>query len=373
MNPALYAPIFGAASSLFGGLFNNLFSNKRQDELMNFQSREAALAREFNANQATISYERQLKMLQYMNGYNSPASMMARLKQAGLNPNLALGSLNGGVSSSPSVNSASGPAASVSPVFSPPVDTASLSSSLNQIADAQLKHAETSKIRSETDILRSDARFRDAFNQGVLDLQNVQINCGNISAAKDEQTISESRYRCSNLEASTQQLYNAADNLAASTANLNADTIYKGIQNMFASRQFSLLCDRLAAEVDLTKAEAKSTLTHIFIDTLLARSQNSVNWQTAALRMSEAENVKKQTDLILPKTAATLQITNDQLLLNYGDSQKTHEFINGLKTWGAAIDIGSRVLSTASMFLPGPGGTVSRLGNYYRTTTTPSY
>lgn len=372
MNPALFAPIIGGISSLFGGLFNNKSSDSRQEALMRYNSLEAQKARDFNAKQSELSFDRQLQLLQYINDYNSPASMMARLKQAGLNPNLALGSLNGGASSSPSVNSASGPAASVSPVFTPPVDTASLSSSFNQIADAQLKQAEAAKVRSETDVLRSDARFRDAFNQGVLDLQNVQINCGNVSALKDTQSISESRFRCSNLEASTKQLYSAADNLAASTANLEADTIYKGFQNMFASRQFSLLCDKLAAEVSLSKAEARSVLAHIAIDTMLARSQNSVNLQTSALRMAEAENVKKQTDLILPKTSASLQITNDQLLLNYGDSKKTHEFINGLKTWGAAIDIGTRVLGTASMFLPGPAGTVSRLGNYYRTTT-PSY
>lgn len=366
-------PVLGGLSSLFGGLINNSAADRRQEQLMRYNSQEANKARQFNAQQATVSFERQLQMMQYMNDYNTPASMMERLKKAGLNPNLALGDLSAGLSSSPSVQGASGPSSSVSPVFSPPIDTASLSSSFNQIADASLKQAEASKIRGETDILRSDSKFRDAINEGLLKLQNVEIECGNIKIQETNQNISESRYRCSNLEASTNNLFSQTDNLIAHTANLNADTIYKGIQNMFASRQFELQVEQAAAQLELTKAEAKSVLTHIFIDTLLARSQNSVNWQTAALRMSEAEQVKKTTDIILPKTASSLQITNDMLRINYGDLQKTHEFVNGLKTWGAAVDIGSRLLGTASMFLPGPVGGASRLLRFGSNTSVSSY
>lgn len=364
-------PVVGGLTSLFGSFVNNSASNRRQKELMAYNSLEAAKARSFNARQATLSYERQLQLMQYMNSYNSPAAMMERLKQAGLNPNLALGDLSAGLSSSPSVQGASGPSASVSPVFSPPVDTASLASSTSQFADAALKQAEASKIRGETDILRSDAKFRDAMNQGLLKLRNVEIECGNMRIQESNQNIAESRYRCSNLEASTQNLFSQTDNLIARTANVEADTIYKSIQNMFASKQFDLLVQQAAAQLELTKAEAKSVLTHIFIDTLLARSQNSVNWQTSALRMSEAEQVKKTTDIILPKSSATMQITNDMLRINYGDLQKTHDFVNGLKTWGAAIDIGSRLFGTAAMFLPGPARIAAPLlQNGYRTNIT---
>lgn len=354
-------PIVGGLTSLFGSSLNNSAADRRQQELMRYNSQEASKARQFNAQQATVSFERQLQLMQYMNDYNSPAAMMERLKKAGLNPNLALGGLSPGLSSSPSVQGASGSAASVSPVFSPPVDTASLASATSQIADASLKQAEASKIRGETDILRSDAKFRDAMNQGLLKLQDVEIECGGMKIQESNQSIAESRYRCSNLEASTQNLFKQTDNLIARTSNIEADTIYKGIQNLFASRQFELQIEQAAAQLSLTKAEAKSVLTHIFIDTLLARSQNSVNWQTAALRMSEAEQVKKSTDIILPKTAASLSITNDMLRINYGDLQKTHEFLNGLKTWGAAVDIGARVLGSASMFLPGLAGGISKL------------
>lgn len=357
----LIGPVVGGLTSLFGSSRNNQASQKLQQELMAFNSKEAQKARDFNADQSRLSYERQLQLMQYMNSYNSPASMMERLKQAGLNPNLALGDLSSGIASSPSVQGASGPAASVSPLFSPPVDTASLASSTSQFADAALKQAEASKIRGETDILRSDAKFRDAVNQGLLKLQGVEIECGGMKIQESNQNIAESRYRCSNLEASTQNLFKQTDNLIARTANIEADTIYKGIQNLFASRQFELQVEQASAQLSLTKAEAKSVLTHIFIDTLLARSQNAINWQTAALRMSEAEQVKKSTDIILPKTAASLSITNDMLRINYGDLQKTHEFVNGLKTWGAAVDIGSRVLGSASQFLPGLAGGVSKL------------
>lgn len=73
---ALLGAIVGGASSLI----NSLFANRSQKKAI-----------EANKKAAELEYKRQIEMWNMQNAYNDPSAQMARLKAAGLNPNLVYG------------------------------------------------------------------------------------------------------------------------------------------------------------------------------------------------------------------------------------------------------------------------------------------
>lgn len=151
--------------------------NKNIDKQLSAQAAENRKMREYNLMLAKQQNQWNLEQWNRENAYNSPSAQMERMRQAGLNPDMMYG---GGVSgnlaaSSPSMTSGSS---------APPMDWSSLANkaTVADALDSQLKqaqidniNADTRKKGSEVSILASDAKYRDAWNQGLIDTQNVRI------------------------------------------------------------------------------------------------------------------------------------------------------------------------------------------------------
>lgn len=88
--PAQQASILGSAGGVAGSLIGGAFSLGG-----------AALQHKYNKELASIQNQYNIDMWKMNNEYNTPANQMARMKEAGLNPNLMYSQGNTGNSSSP--------------------------------------------------------------------------------------------------------------------------------------------------------------------------------------------------------------------------------------------------------------------------------
>lgn len=91
------------------------------------------------------------------NEYNSPSSQMARLKAAGLNPNLVYG--NGATTTAAPVRSSE--TAKWSP-HAPQVDASNIGQNIALYYDVRNKAAQTDNIKAQTDVIKWEARLKEA-------------------------------------------------------------------------------------------------------------------------------------------------------------------------------------------------------------------
>lgn len=171
----------GAGSALIGGALSgisNLFGAHSQNQSVDKQlaaaREEAEKTRKWQTSEREAQNDWNYKLWQANNEYNTPAAVQARLKAAGINPDLYVtsGALQGSSVQAQGGHTPSGPVADTSAWnrYRPIGSVAS-----QAIADTALSaqvaktNAETEGQKHTNDILASDASFRDAFNQGQLD------------------------------------------------------------------------------------------------------------------------------------------------------------------------------------------------------------
>ena len=119
MDPATIAGLAGAGASLVGGLVNNAWADARTDK----------------------QFKQMNQMQDKMNAYNAPVAQMARLREAGLNPNLVYA--NGGAVIQSAVGNAPQPA------HTTPIDTQGVLQMVQTIVGAML---EKDKIQAQKDV-----------------------------------------------------------------------------------------------------------------------------------------------------------------------------------------------------------------------------
>lgn len=147
MPAPLLIPLIGAGASILGNVIG-----------ATSQARQNAKAREFSLQMYDRQRSDALADWERNNAYNSPVEQMARLRDAGLNPNLVYG--QGAVANS------SMPPRSVDhdawrpEAFRP--DLSGIGSSLSQIYDIQLREAQTDNMRAATVVAGQEAALKAA-------------------------------------------------------------------------------------------------------------------------------------------------------------------------------------------------------------------
>lgn len=149
--------IVGAGASLIGGLVNNAWAESRTDK----------------------QFKQMNEMQDKMNAYNGPVAQMARLREAGLNPNLVYA--NGGAVMQSAVGNAPNPPNTA------PIDTQGVLQMVQTIVGAMLekdkiqanKDMQKEQIDStqnlQTEKLESDAKLQTEKLEADLKLQEEQI------------------------------------------------------------------------------------------------------------------------------------------------------------------------------------------------------
>lgn len=150
---------FGSSLNLAGGLISSVFGGSQQWKYQQRQNawnaEQVAKQNAWNAQQAQVAYQRQIQMFNLQNDYNSPVNQIARLRAAGVNPNLAFS--NGGIqnvgSSVPGVSPAMSSEPAQSNSVSPTPNFSSLGSDfinmLQQGEQNKLLKAQADKVQKE--------------------------------------------------------------------------------------------------------------------------------------------------------------------------------------------------------------------------------
>lgn len=109
MDPYVAGALIQGGSDLFGSLVNNIWSQANQAGSREHQYQMTDYLYSLDLQQWQRQNDYNLQMWNMQNQYNSPASQMARFKEAGLNPNLIYGQGQPGLASP--VPQANGPQA----------------------------------------------------------------------------------------------------------------------------------------------------------------------------------------------------------------------------------------------------------------------
>lgn len=348
----------GLGSSILGSQQQDAQNQARQDALamnqanLEAQQRENRLNRQFNASEAEKSFSRQTQMLKYIQDYNSPVSQMQRLREAGLNPNLAYGQLQdampSGASSAPSASYSNG--ISPSNAFHAPDYSVSLAAQNSAFSQRTQK--------AEASILESDASFRDAMNSNNLTLSNLSITGLQFDNDIKQETISNIRSQTAKLDEELNLLKAEVDETMARIANLNEDFIAKRLNNLFTSRTFEDAVAKFSAEAHISVETAKNIATYLTLQNSLASSQCSANMAAAVHSYASAHNLDLSSDSIEirngvdreyamvlagqqyqqgKETIATMRVTRDGLKIDnkYKDRYGDAEHIIGIANAGA--------------------------------------
>lgn len=148
--------VISAGSSLIGSISGAIGQNRLVDKQIEAQKRENQLNREYNLMLARQQNQWNLEQWQRENDYNSPTSQMARLRAAGLNPDLMYGQGTTG-------NSFSSPAMT-SGAPSEPQDMASMLSkrSFGQTMQQILDHEQQRRMNeAQIDAIEATAREKN--------------------------------------------------------------------------------------------------------------------------------------------------------------------------------------------------------------------
>lgn len=134
---------FGGGGDWAGALINLGTS------IYNAQAQKAAQKRQNQANAlaATTAYDRDKEMWNLQNMYNSPESQMARLKAAGLNPNMIYGSGSGGAAGT----AGSPPNARVPQIVSEFGPLNGIPEALASYQNFQMRQAQIDNVKSQTE------------------------------------------------------------------------------------------------------------------------------------------------------------------------------------------------------------------------------
>lgn len=223
----------GAGSALIGGALSgisNLFGAHSQNQSVDKQlaaaREEAEKTREWQTSEREAQNDWNYKLWQANNEYNTPAAVQARLRAAGINPDLYAtnGALQGSSIQAQGGHTPSGPVADTSAWnrYRPIGSVAS-----QAIADTALS-AQVAKTTAETegqkhtnDILASDASFRDAFNQGQLDTMESVILVNGSQIKLNDAQAAQARSMVEQINATISKIGSEIDLLVSQAADVD--------------------------------------------------------------------------------------------------------------------------------------------------------
>ena len=223
----------GAGSALIGGALSgisNLFGAHSQNQSVEKQlaaaREEAEKTRKWQTSEREAQNDWNYNLWQANNDYNTPAATQARLKAAGLNPDLYYtnGQLQGASIQAQGGHTPSGPVADTS-AWNRYKPIGSIAS--QALADTALA-AQVSKTTAETegqkhtnDILSSDASFRDAFNQGQLDTMKSVILVNGSNVKLNDAQAAQARSMVEQINANISKIDSEIDLLVSQAADVD--------------------------------------------------------------------------------------------------------------------------------------------------------
>lgn len=328
MNPIIGGALIGAGSSMLSGVFSGFGANKRLKKAIAAQKEENALARKWNEAMYDKSVANNRADVADMRAYNDPKAVMARLKGAGLNPDLMYGGGPGALVQAQVGNSASAPNYSPSDMgglvnsVSSPGEIAG--EAISQGLDNAIKLAQKDNIEAQTDKTKSETTGQDLDNivkdaqAGVAtQLADLEVRLNSSIADLNEQNLT-------NLKAGLDKINQEIENLKseklltdAKAAGQNIDNLRNRLQYMFDSKTFNDRAEifrqnvnQLRAGTNLSLAQSKEILSTLASKVWMLENQGNKYFH-------EANNAYNQGSII-NHLNRVVKMQGDKLELDLG-------------------------------------------------------
>lgn len=329
---------FSLGSSAIGAIAG-LFGQKKQEQFserqMQFQSRENMINRYFADGQAKLAYDRGVEQWKRENAYNTPAAQMQRMRQAGINPDLAAtGGLTQGMSSFSSTPAASAPGG-VSPVASPDYNMAFKNAMESRLIEAQTRNidADTKNKETENSILSTEAKYLEAFKQQQLDCGAVVIRLNESLSRLNDAQIEETRSAITKLNAEAEKVRTENDVLRKQCESLDQDIISKKIHNWIDSNSAQSIVSHLANVAKVSESEAKTALSRYLSEICL----NNANARKANADAHLTEDNHGNILANVAASAALSSVTAQSIELSMADEKNYREVVESGTTFGNCL------------------------------------
>lgn len=326
----------GAGSALIGGALSgisNLFGAGSQNKTIGKQlaaaREEAEKTRQWQTSEREAQNDWNYKLWESNNAYNTPSASMARLKAAGMNPDLMYTngqSLGNSVTAQGGVTP-SGPVADTSAWnrYKPLGAVAS-----QALADTALS-AQVSKTTAETkgqtynnDILKSDAAFRDAYNQGQLDTIRSSILVNNSKIELNESQSAQARAMVEQIDANISKIDSEIDLLISQAADVDSRIWERHVRVALDSYIEHGKLEVLQGQLQVSKAQLKNATAELMVKLPLMQSEKKRNEAIASFYSDLGFKVNAEEDRI------RFDLSQEQ---SWDDFERTMQQINeGLRT-----------------------------------------
>lgn len=238
--------------SALSGISNLLSGNKNIDKQIKAQKEENQKNREYNLMLAQQQNQWNQEQWERENEYNTPVNQIGRLKEAGLNPDLAYGS-----GSAQSLAASSPQMTSGAP--STPVDMSALGQKLtlgqaiqqslaNELTQAQIDNikANSRKTEAESGLSEIELKFKELSEQLDID---TKILTNNLSAQEQEFAIEQFNLVKKQIQVEGEKL-----------KSMKLDNIRKDIENSFKNKELSAIVKKLENDAKISEQDAKFAL-----------------------------------------------------------------------------------------------------------------
>lgn len=362
-----------AGAGILSGLFQGLGAKKRQDKALAWQQKENQAARDWQAEMMKYQNEWNKKAVAdaqkwqesmvaqqraYDASYNNPTAQMARLKAAGLNPDLIYG---GGVGSMTATSSAGG---SVSPIpsagagdynvtdgasvimHSPTVGESMIQglSASKIAADIANVEADTTKKKGEATSIDYDNLVKSATTGSKIELENFQVTLAKQASNLNEKEISLLSQKLNNLKTENDLCNQQIQESISKVSNMDSVTLNNRISAYFASSRFDMEVKRFQQElkqsdasINLSNAEAKKILV------LLTAEKLNLDTQ-AMLNKAHVGNVNTSTTNMLYERKV-LDVHGKQLHFDYEQNLQYNDAERIVNMVGTGLNSVSNIIS----------------------------
>lgn len=316
----------GAGSALIGGALSgisNLFGAHSQNQSVEKQlaaaREEAEKTRKWQTSEREAQNDWNYSLWQANNDYNTPAAVQARLKAAGINPDLYVtsGALQGSSVQAQGGHTPSGPVADTSAWnrYKPLGSVAS-----QALADTALSaqvaktNAETEGQKHSNDILASDASFRDAFNQGQLDTMESVILVNGSQVKLNDAQASQARSMVEQINASIKKISSEIDLLISQAADVDDKIWERHVRVALDSFIEHGKLKVMEGQLKVSQGQLKASLSELAVKLPLMKSEQKRNEALASFYQDLGFKVNAETDRL------RFDLTQD---LDWNDFERT--------------------------------------------------
>lgn len=336
------SPVSGIASAIggIGSIFGSFGAAKRQEKraqrMMDYQYKLQERA-------AANAYDRNLTMWNMQNEYNSPAAMMSRLVDAGLNPNLVYSELSSGKAESLPAYNAPSPGLA-NPVNTDDAQTLATASQLP--VQASLAAATTAKTLTDQKLSHAQYLAQKIENQYKNQYWSANLRSAIATADLNEKQVTYLDGKIAEIDITNKKANQELDNLKKTAMLLDLEIDQKELDYTINVITQNAQVQKIISEAYISKTQAKYIVDQLLTDirykslsadTLLYEAYNSTTFYNLVRNDPDSKALFEQ----LAKDGVEVDANNmtfskfiSQAMAKIGETHKDHLIRFYTKTTG---------------------------------------